>query len=44
MVKIYNSRNLILNANKGMERRPKDIYNSRNLILNANSIEFNGHT
>ena len=37
---IYNSRNLILNAN-GIQLQPKvNIYNSRNLILNANPPEI----
>lgn len=33
---IYNSRNLILNANFQMTLWQTEIYNSRNLILNAN--------
>ena len=36
---IYNSRNLILNANIGDYSQRFLIYNSRNLILNANNYD-----
>ena len=37
---IYNSRNLILNANMEVIAMEVAIYNSRNLILNANTNIF----